>query len=86
MFRGRKQKLREFYGPFGPHNAVGLERVGLDRVGLERGAPFRSSSSDTRAMGRFMDVAWYDLNRTPEKGSGAFLCSWWGKRIKGAKY
>ena len=24
-------------------------------------------------MGRFMDVVWYDLNRTTRKGSGAFL-------------
>ena len=40
-------------------------------------------SSDTRVMGRFADVVWYDLNGAPEKGLGYtyFILHWGNFRL-----
>ena len=34
---------------------------------------FSMLSSDTRAMGLFADVVWYDFNATPVRGRWAFV-------------
>ena len=39
-------------------------------------------SSDTRAMGCFVDVVWYDLNATPERVGGSHnFIGWFGYNI-----
>ena len=51
-------------------NALGcLSGVRLN-IEVETFPPFLSSSSDSRAMGCFVDVVWYDLYATPERGRG----------------